>query len=375
LIYAVRIYGIILFASSFTIISRTKLLKRLEFVKIGAIYLSVTLIRTISAIILAYKGFSYWSIIYGAIIGYIFYVLFFNLAQPSKMRMRFNSNILKKLIGYGKYIFLINIAWFVLSEFSGAAIGKMIGIIAAGYFLIAYKWGFWVFNNIFTFLESILFPVYSKYQKDKDVINKIFYKTLRYSSIVAFPISFGTFLLAPEFTNIILGPKWAPIILPLRILSLAGFIQFLGYLTNPFLKGLGYVAAESKRIYMHLVLLIIFLFPLAHIFGITGACLAILLTSFITQVAFFIYSSRILKIKILEIIKNIYVPSLATFFMGLSIFLARYFVFNLAIKNIWKFTILIIWGTFIYNLVLFLFMRREIISEMAYLRTLYRKDI
>ena len=364
----VRFYGIVVIVESFALVPKVRLMKEFRFVELNAISLFTTCARVGSFIIFAAAGFSFWSIIYGSVIAVFLLVFLLNIAHRQRIRLRFDLNILKRLINYGKYILSINIVGFVLSEIGGVAIGKILGIVAAGLFAVAYRWGFWVFTNVFTFIEYILFPVYSRYQQDEAMAKRIFTKTMRYGSAIAFPISIGLFMVAPEFTNIVLGPKWAPIIAPLRILCFAGLIQFLGCLTNPFLKGLGYVKAESKRIYLNIALLLAFLFPLLQLYGITGASIAVFLSSMITQSIFYVYATNILKIRRPEIAKSIYSPLIAASFMALSILLAKNFIFNMVIKSIGEFIILIIVGSVAYFSIATLFMKREIASEIISLK-------
>ena len=365
LVSTTRLYGLLMLMQSFIIIPKTKLIKKFEFAKVSAINLLVSVVKTVLTIGLVSIGFSFWGVIYGSLIGSGFLILLFNLSQPSRMRIRIDFKIFKKLMGYVKYIFLINIASYILTEMNGIVIGKVIGIIAVGYFQIAYRWGFWVFNNIFTFMESILFPLYSKYREDGDMIRKIFIKTLRYGSLAAFPISIGLFLVASEFVNIILGNKWAFSIVPLKILCLAGLVQFLGYLSHPLLKGAGHVKLNSKKVYFNVVVLAALLFPLTRVFGITGASIAILSSAIITQSLFCFYSANVLKVRALEILKNIYVPLVGSIFMSISILLVRWLASNLGFEEAGRFIALVISGSLTYALVVALFMRHEIISEIV----------
>ncbi len=373
LIGAARLFGLIMLIESFAVVPKVKLIKKLAFGLLGMAGLLVTFIQTCATIAFAMNGFSFWSIIYGSLIAAVVSVLLLNLLEPSRPQMHFDMNILKRLVGYGKYILIINVAGFLLYAISGVAIGKILSVASAGYYNIAYRWGFWPFNNIFTSLEGILFPIYSKYRADSEAMRGLFLKTLRYSSVLMLPIFLVLFFLAPEFTNIILGERWSPIVIPLRIFCIAGFVQFLGYLSNPLLKGQGYVNIESRRVCLHIALLLLFLFPLIYTMQIIGASLAMLFATIITQLAFYVYSTNVLKIDKREPVRNLYEPIVAAFVMGLAILLTKRFISVFPMSMIWRFIILIASGSLAYALAIIKLMKQEIAFEARYIWTLYKR--
>jgi O-antigen/teichoic acid export membrane protein len=76
-------------------------------------------------------------------------------------------------------------------------------------------------------VNAVVFPAFSRHQENSESLRLKFQKTILSISLLSYPIMVGLILVAPEFIQILLGPKWTPVITPFRILCIAGIFNFL----------------------------------------------------------------------------------------------------------------------------------------------------
>jgi len=360
LVNLIRVVGLSIILESLLVVPLARLEKNLKFNVIYKFYFFISLFRLSLMVMLALKGFSYWSIIWSHFVSVLFSVFLFNLYEPGKARFNIDIVLFKKLFAYGKYVFIINLSVFILKNISGLFIGKMLGVAMLGFFLVAYKWGFWIMNNIFAPLDRILFPLYAKYREKNDILKKIFLKSLRYSSVFALFISVGLFLIAGEFVHVLLGDKWRAAVTPLKVLCIAGLIEFFGSLSYTYLRAAGFIKIESTRRIVYSILLCALSYPMINAYGLLGASWALLIATTITQSLYTIYIIRKMRLTFREIFKDLYIPLISVTCMMMSMGLMKIFVLNrLCIKGFLELAYLALVEFSVYAALIALFMGKE----------------
>lgn len=117
---------------------------------------------------------------------------------------------------------------YVDSNVDYLVVGRMIGASALGYYTLAYNLITFPLYKISTIITRVTFPAFSIIQNDNQTLRTAYLKVVRYISMITFPMLAGMFVVAPEFIMVVYGPKWAPMILTLQILCLAGALKSVG---------------------------------------------------------------------------------------------------------------------------------------------------
>jgi O-antigen/teichoic acid export membrane protein len=293
----VRIFSILLILDNFSFVPDTRLTKELRFKSLVIPDFLGRFIYSAVAIFLALNGYSFWSLIYGKLIQSVVMSISFWIILPWSIHLKLDKEIAKGLIGYGKYVLgtaMITIAMFNLDN---AVIGKIIGSTALGYYLIAFRWADFSTLHITNTFHNVLLPTYSLINDDVPRLRKAYLKSLKYSSMVAIPVTFGTFAIAPEFVINVLGEKWSPAVLPLRILCIYGLFHSINATTGSLFYAIGKPKTSTFLIGIKFVLMILLIVPMTKLYGLIGVAL---LVSFLSILIFPINFSFILKYLVIK---------------------------------------------------------------------------
>jgi len=242
-----------------------------------------------------------------------------------------------------------------------AFIGRLIGVTALGYYSIAYNWA----NRVVAFFSSVInrviFPAYSKMQDQKERLKQGYLKSLKYIGLVIFPVSFGLLAIAPEFVVIVLGEKWALSIVPLQILCIAGVVRVILDVSSSVFLATGKTALVAKSTVIGLVLIIVFVYPFAKLWGIIGVSLAVTSATCISGLIVMAYTVNILNIKISSIFKALVLPASASVVMVMAVWAARYFF---SVFSMYLLVLLITVGVLVYLSVLLVLTKGELFNEL-----------
>ena len=361
---AIKILGINILISNLLFIPNTILVKERRFDKL----IIPTILRNSSlygtAIMLAVKGFGFWSLILSRVISNIVLAIAFFIIRPWRIRFSWNGKIFFTMLDYIKTMYFFMFAVLFITQVDKFIISKTLGVALVGYYTMAYNLGNWVTPNISAVADRVAFPLYSELKSDSSLLKIVYLKFFKYILFLSIPLLTGILLFTEYFVSIFLGAKWSIIVMPLRILSLAGFFGLIGNVSNSVLKAISRVDIDVKRNLILSITLLITLIPLTIRYGLVGSCLAVLVSFAIVQPIFFYTVMRTIKIDIGKIAKS-FILILCSSLCGIIFYI---FCEKLFLNNIkWlfgKFCLLFLSYISGYLITIFLLMRKEFISDI-----------
>lgn len=233
---------------------------------------------------LAWWTRNYWALVWGQVIGaaagmgssYIF----------SSYRPRFNFNLgnMRRAFDFGKHIFVIGLANYVLTMMDNVSVGRILGATALGTYAIAYSFCNLPRSFINSAFNSILFPMFASVSREEDSsrINIILERAVTLACTVLLATLTPLIAFAPAVVRVIYGEKWASAIGPMRILLLAGFFVSVLVLLSAFFVGINRPQLESKAKIFDAAIFLVVIYPATLWLGILGAALGSCLTSMIS---------------------------------------------------------------------------------------------
>jgi PST family polysaccharide transporter/lipopolysaccharide exporter len=192
--------------------------------------LTSSLIASVVVVVLAFRGFGVWSLVWREIIRQVLATLLVWPMTSYRPRLRFNLPIARELFSYGKHIVSSQTLIFLITNVDNAFVGRYAGMTALG----QYQWAYNLSNRPATIINrtitQVMFPTFSKLAEgDRTKMAEVrarYYLTLvRYVTWIMAPITIATILFARNFILDIYGPTWAPAIVPLQLLAVYGFIR------------------------------------------------------------------------------------------------------------------------------------------------------
>ena len=225
------------FISSFGISTNAYMMKNMMQREMTIVGITALIISGLTAITLAFLGYSYWSLAWQQVVnafvlvvGRWYYVKWrpcFNVDfTPIRQTFRFSMNILITMI-------INTVNNHILTFVFGKLFTRTPQVV--GNFFQAFKWDTMAYQTVGGTIEQVAQPVLVNLRDDEDESRevRVFRKMMRFTAFLAFPAMFGLSLVSEEFILATIGPKWIDCVPLLRVLCIGGaFMPFYSLYKN-----------------------------------------------------------------------------------------------------------------------------------------------
>lgn len=249
----------------------------LNFNKEFGLRLSVSFSQSLSTIIFALLTKSAISMIYGMILGVMVELAYSLLFIKPRPRFVFDKTKIRRVVKRGKWVTLAGIFNYFFREGDDMVVGRILDKASLGIYQVAYKISSLPLTEVSQIVQSVVFPVYSKFSKDKERLKRAFVKSVIAVFLIVFPIGFVFYVFPTEIVTIILGSKWLDAVGIVRILAFFGVLRSMTSITFPLLL------SRKKQEYITYVTLVGIFFlgisvvPLVLAFQVKGAAYSALI--------------------------------------------------------------------------------------------------
>ncbi|NQU85315.1 MAG: lipopolysaccharide biosynthesis protein [Mariniphaga sp.] len=213
--------------NSLQVIPKALFQKALKFKQIGIITVIIQVITGFIAIIMAFKGYSYYSLVFQSIISGLCTLIIFYSLSPLRIVLKIEFNAIKKIIRFSSFNFLFNFINYFTRNGDNLLIGKFLGSTSLGFYDKSYRLMMMPVLNLTHVITPVLMPVLSKYQDDKDVVYNSYLKVVKILATIGFPLSVFLFFSSYEIVNIIYGSQWDQSIPVFKLISITIGIQII----------------------------------------------------------------------------------------------------------------------------------------------------
>jgi O-antigen/teichoic acid export membrane protein len=295
--------------------------KKVVYDQLGAI---LGIAATIS---LAFWLRNVWALVLGNVFGGVIGTVLSYWAHPFRPKFKFKVDIAKELFHFGKHVFFVGIAMFIITQGDDALVGKILGMSALGFYLLAYKLSNLPVTSITRVTSSISYPAYAKVQDDKVRLQRGYLKVLKGTSFLVILASFLLFVLAPEFIQVVYGQKWLPMVPAVMVMCFLGYFRGISATMGPVFQGLGKPYILSKIKLSELILMLIIIYPLTLKFGIVGAAITGTLVYFLSFILHYYYLTGLIKGVGYKVAKIISLQTICAFLAGCVVIIMKKYLF------------------------------------------------
>ena len=199
--------------------------------------LSALVVSGTVAVIMAIKGFSYWSlatqqILYNVVI--CFGRFYYTRWCPT---LKVDFTPVRQMFSFSYKVLITAVLTTINNNVLTVIFGRLFPAQAVGNFTQANKWNTMANQMVTNTMAQVAQPVFTQVTDDKERQRRVFGKMLRFTAFLAFPALFGLALVAPQVILLAIGDKWADSIPLLQILCISGaFIPLYTVYQNLFLS-------------------------------------------------------------------------------------------------------------------------------------------
>lgn len=241
-----KVLGFVFFLLPFGTTAMALLNRELEYGKLAKIRISESIIRSCTAVALAYAGFTYMSIAWASVAGISALIIGCTLWGWRYRVKGLSFAHWKRVLHFGSNRTISDIASQLGEQSASLVIGKMLGMTDAGLFSRGYGVVNMYRTNVLGAIGAVAFPAFAREHREHATAPELFLKALVYTTGISWPFFACNVILAYPVINILFGAQWDAAIPLMRLLCFAALIGTLMFQCNRFLVALGRVRAVTR---------------------------------------------------------------------------------------------------------------------------------
>ncbi len=250
--------SLVFIISSLSIVPRNLLQRDLRFKTIGLIDASSVLPSSLIMIIIAKSGGGIWTLISGMIIQEFLRAFLLFVFAGWSPQIHFRITEIKAYVKFGLNLAGANSLGYIFEKADRFFGGRALGASALGNYSLAIQLSVIPTAKLVSLINSVSFPVFSRYQRHDDNFNSFYLRLVKIISFITMPVYVGGFFIADELIPFVLGSKWLAVIFPFKLLCLS---QIITSITTP--TPYANVAQGRPHWLLYMSIICLFIVPLS----------------------------------------------------------------------------------------------------------------
>lgn len=249
------------------------------------------LVSTGLTIWLAVEGYGAWSLAWGRLAGNLVVTTLMYLLSGQRLRFGWDSEIARKLIGYGLPLAGSSLLVFAMLNTDYIIVGRVLGPTALGLYTIAFNLSSWPSNVLSVTIRRVSIPVFARLRRDPADLVRTFLAGLRNLNLLTVLICAGLFALATPLIHLLYPASYWAAAKPLAMLAVLAVARVVIDFFYDFFAGIGWSRALVAIQGLWVVLLIPGLTIGAQVGGLRGVAIAHVIVAWLVIVPIYAISS------------------------------------------------------------------------------------
>ena len=323
----IRVIGLLIIISGVKGIQQAYVSRHMIFKKFFYSTLGGTIFSAFFGIGLAFSGAGIWAIVGKQLSNAFLDTAILWITVKWRPKKLFSWNRLKEMLSFGWKMLASTLLDTIYNNLRSLLIGKMYSSVDLAYYNQGRQFPSVIVNNINASINSVLLPVMSGVQDNKQRIKEMTRKSIKVSTYTMSPLMIGLFFCAEPIVKVVLTDKWLPCVPYLRIFC----ITYMFYPIHT--ANLNAITAQGRSdIFLKLEItkkIVGLTVLLASIrFGVMAMAYSLFIMSFLSQIINSFPNKKLLGYGYVEQIKDILPSIILAVGMGFIISVIKYFRFS-----------------------------------------------
>lgn len=371
LVPVIRIMSLTFFINAFKSILSAYTSSNLQFRKFFFSTIIGTVVSAFVGIYMAVNGYGVWALVAQQITNSFLDTLILYFSTKYKILFKFSFKKLKILFNYGWKIFVSSIISVIYDQINPLIVGVKYTANDLAYYNKGQNYPGLINSTISDTLQSVLFPIMSKVQDDKEVVLNVTRKYIKTASYIIFPMMIGLFSVSDVFVEVVLTEKWLPIVPYIQIFCFSYMLNIIQVGNLQAIKAIGRsditLILEIVKKSFYFIIIIIFVFISKS--PIVLALSSVVCTIFATLVN--TYPNRKLlgykyRYQLNDLLPNLIISIL----MGISVYFVKY----IEMSKVLLLLLQVFIGIFVYILLSIITKNENLYYLIDYVKLYFRKS-
>ena len=275
--------------------------RNMDFQHIALINVSSNVVSAAASVGLAYLGFSYLALAWGAVAGILCNIVLIQVWRPKGLPMLPGLKEIRKVFSFGSLASLV----MILSDVSqGAAeliLGRLSGMAMVGYFGRAMGLVTMFERFVMSALWSVALPHFAEQSRNQAVMKDSFLRSMTYATVLAWPFFACLGILAKPVIAILYGDQWLPSVSLLQLLCVSMMLLSPFFLMSSIMTAIGQMKQNLYLLVAFVPLRIVSLL-IAAPFGLHTIGASFIVVNFIGAIMYIFQCRIILFVELKEMV-------------------------------------------------------------------------
>ena len=216
-----RVMGLTFFVNGVKSVLTAYTSSNLQFKKFFFSTIAGISVSAVVGIAMAKAGYGAWALVAQQMVNALVDTVVLFFTTRFRLHFVFSFKRLKTLFQYGWKIFVSSVISVVYEQLNPLIIGVKFSATDLAFYTKGNSFPGLINSTVSDTLATVLFPVMSKVQNNKEDVLNITRRYIRVASYVMFPLMLGFFAVADNFVLVLLTEKWLPAAVYIRILCVS----------------------------------------------------------------------------------------------------------------------------------------------------------
>lgn len=169
--------------------------------------------------------FGIWSLLTGSIAGFLMSSLYIWIFADNRPGIRLQHEHIKPIMHFGFPYMMQSLNGQLMAKGDNLLVGAYAGTVQLAYYDFAWQLPMFI-SSLTCAVDSMLFPVYARLNNNREAIIRLFNLTNKMWSVAGSFLGFPIILYADHIVYFLYGPKWAPVVPILQVMTGSFIIRF-----------------------------------------------------------------------------------------------------------------------------------------------------
>ena len=237
------------------------LARDMRFKQLAAVDLVKAIVVPSVTAVFALAGYAYWALVFGVVISSFVSTIMVLAWEPQRIAWP-RVRELRSALSFGVDVIVARLAWWGYSNADFTVAGRVLGAEVVGVYNCAWTIACAPLEKVVFVFTRVMPPLFSRVKYDSALVKRYFTSITEVITLLLTPACLGLAAVADDFIRAVLGAKWLPAVMPLRLLCCYAALQGPTTLFPHILN-----AAGKTRLAMSMNLLILAILPVSFVLG------------------------------------------------------------------------------------------------------------
>ena len=210
LISVLRVMSIMLFLGAINSIQNALISRRMQFTKLCFSSLWAVVISGLIGVLLAYLNFGIWALVVQTLTSQLLITIILWYTVSWRPQLLFSMKRIIKLFSFSWKILVSGLMDTLYINLQSLIVGKLFSPAMLGFYNRGDQLPRLFATNVDGSIQTVMFPVLSSFQDDKQKMKDIVQRSIVSSSFIIFPMMVGMAVIAEPLVKILFTEKWLP---------------------------------------------------------------------------------------------------------------------------------------------------------------------